>query len=362
MQEPASWRSERGGRRDRRGTSVCGWVLAEPLRPGRVCESWVGVREERRAVVRILRPPFAQDAFASAAWRSAGWAPNRFHHARVPRMLEEGTDEHGAPALVRRWATGQSLDDAARERPLETGAALRLTEQLLDALELAHAHGIVHGAIAPSNVVVTPRGSMRLVDFAAPRPLRAARAPGEEALEAARIGAFTPPERRARTSAAPTGWNEAADVWSVGACLYWALSGRIADGALLAQGVPRDVLAVIELAMARDPADRYESAYAMLGDVRRLQAGQRPRLETVLAPVPSQTYAPRPVRIETTEPLSSSQTAGLESLPAPAPPRSRREKIGNFILLLAIAVLVGAATFVVVRERQGEVPAEVRVR
>jgi hypothetical protein len=104
---------------------------------------------------------------------------------------------------------------------------------------------------------------------------------------------------------------------------------------------------------APDAADRYESAYALLGDVRRLRAGQKPRLETAAAPVPSQSFgAGRP---PTVEPPSSSQTPHLSGSPAVPPPAVPHERLGNLVLLLAIAVLVGAATFVVVRERQGDV-------
>jgi serine/threonine-protein kinase len=329
-------------------------VLREPLREGPISESWLALREGRPAVVRVLRAPFAQDPAASAAWRSASWAANRFHHARVPRVLEDGTDDSGAPVVVRRWAAGRSLEEVVREQPLDAAAALRVIEQLLDALEMTHAHGIVHGAIAPSNVVVTPRGSMRLVDFATPPSPRAAPSAGEQALDAARRSPFTPPERRTPTGSTPLAPTEAGDVWSAGACLLWALSGRAPDGGVGSLGLASDLAAVVELALAPDPADRYESAYALLGDVRRLRAGHKPRLETTVSPVPSQSFGgghPVP-RVEPGEPPSSSQTPHLA---ASAPPQPvRHERLGNLVLLLAIAVLVGAATFVVVRERQGD--------
>jgi serine/threonine-protein kinase len=357
MHEEAAPRgSQRDGRVRRRGASICGWVLREPLREGPVSESWVALREGRTAVVRVLRSPFAQDPAASAAWRSASWAANRFHHARVPRVLDEGTDDSGAPVVVRRWATGRSLEELVRASPLDAASALRVIEQLLDALEMSHAHGIVHGAITPSNVIVTPRGSMRLVDFATPPSGRGGSSTGEHPLHSARRSPFTAPERQTLSGSTRQAPAETGDVWSAGACLCFSLSGRLPEGDLGSLGLPRDLAAVVELALAPDPTDRYESAYAMLGDVRRLRAGQKPRLEPALSPVPSQSFAGwRPPRVEPAEPPSSSQTAYLDAAAAAPPPPVRRERLGNFVLLLAIAVLAGAATFVVVRERQGDV-------
>jgi serine/threonine-protein kinase len=343
------------GRGRRRGASICGWVLQERLREGPVSESWLALREERSAVVRVLRAPFAQDTAASAAWRSASWAANRFLHARVARVLDEGTDDGGAPVVVRRWAKGRSLEDVVRASPLDATAALRVIEQLLDALEMSHAHGIVHGALTPSNVVVTPRGSMRLVDFATPQPGRGEPSTGDKALGAARQSPFTAPERRTPSGSMGQAPIEASDVWSAGACLFFSLSGRAPDADLRSLGLDGDLAAVVALAISPDPADRYESAYAMLGDVRRLRAGQKPRLETALSPVPSQSFGGwRPPRVEPAEPSSSSQTPRLGSAATAAPPNARRERLGNLVLLLAIAVLAGAATFVVIRERQGD--------
>jgi hypothetical protein len=88
----------------------------------------------------------------------------------------------------------------------------------------------------------------------------------------------------------------------------------------------------------------------MLGDVRRLLGGRRPKLEASLAPVPSQSAAHRPV-----QPPSSSGMRGVRAELA-ASPGTLREWRGNFLLVIAIAFLVGLATFVMVKERLAEAP------
>ena len=135
---------------NRMGAAVCGWTLERLLGLGPACESWLaGKRLAPDAVVRVLRDPFANDPRARAEWLGASWAANRFTHARVPRVMQDGADGRGAPVVIRAWARGQALDAVVRGGTLAPRIALQLAEQVLDALEMAHAHGVIHGALSP---------------------------------------------------------------------------------------------------------------------------------------------------------------------------------------------------------------------
>ncbi|HEX8793422.1 MAG TPA: protein kinase [Polyangiaceae bacterium] len=336
---------------EQRGASaaLCGWTLERPLGAGPVCSSWLAVRGDERAVVRVLNAELARDAKARTEWLRANWAANRFHHARVVKVLEQGQEPgpDGAPVIVRAWAEGESLEEAVTRGAVDEAGAMRLLEQVLDALEMAHAHGILHGALTPRNVIVTPRGSARVVDFGSTPGLLVRRSGASERLASHRRGPFLPPERRTVPVAPST---ELADVWSAGACLYFALTGKppTLDAPRLT-GVDPDVAAIVALALEADPAGRYESAYAMLGDVRRLLSGRKPHLDGRAAPIPSQ-------RLPSLVPSSS-------IVHVPAPPQeatpaavTSRQRRGNVLLLLAIALLAGFATFVLVRERLADAP------
>jgi serine/threonine-protein kinase len=335
--------------------TVCGWTIERPLRPGPVCASWLGLRGAERAVVRVLSDAFVADDRARAQWLRASWAANRFHHARVVKVLEQGVDERGVPVLVRGWARGETLEETVLRGVLAPMPALRLIEQLLDAIEMAHAHGIVHGAISPSNVVVTAHGSVRLMDFAA-MPELLELGPGErDALAEARVGSFTAPERRTPHPVAPS---EQADIWGIGACLYCAMVGKppgadpgleLTARAHTAESLSDDVAALVSVSLGRDPLERYESAYAMLGDVRRLLSGRKPNLREAVAAVPSQGLAQGAA-------LPPPSSGTLEVHPTAPPPRRSSERWGNVLLVIAIAVLVGLATFVMMRERLAEAP------
>jgi serine/threonine-protein kinase len=309
---------------------VCGWTVERSLGAGVVCESLLVSRGAETAVARLLQKPFADDAQTCADWLRACWTANRFQHAHVTRVLEQGMDGSGAPVVVRVLAVGETLAQAAVRLRLEVPAALALAVGLLDVLEIAHSHGVVHGGISPANIVISPQGSPRVLDFGHY---------GEDRIATARVGPYSAPERRASPAAPPT---EAADIWSVGACLRAAL-GETA--------IPADVEAVISRAMAADPNERYPSAYALLGDLRRVLAGRRPKLRDSAAPVPSLSVVGAPLLAAAAVPSASLAPLASPSAPAPAPAHQTREWVGNLLLVMAIALLVGLATFVLVRER-----------
>jgi serine/threonine-protein kinase len=284
-------------------------------------------------VARTLRPSFAADEAARADWLRASWTANRFQHPRVARVLEQGSDTEGEPVIVRAWAEGDTLSQVTARGTPEVLVALGLIEQVLDALEIAHAHGILHAGISPSNIIVNERRGVRVVDFGHQ---------GHDRIASGRVGPFSAPERREPHAAPPT---EAADIWSVGACLRFALGTQCA---------PPDVEDVIAVATAADPGERYESAYAMLGDVRRVLSGRKPKLRSSVAPVPSESHAALPTARLVPDPTLRSPPEVREATTVQAPTATTREWIGNILLMIAIALLAGLASFVLVRERLNE--------
>ncbi len=362
-----SARGQGSGRKDSRtGTVLCGWTLERLLGIGPVCESWLAAKPGAPdGVVRVLREPFASDPVARAEWLGASWAANRFTHTRVPRVLQDGADAGGAPVVIRLWASGRSLDELANGGGIDPRIALQIADQLLDALEMAHAHGVIHGALSPSNLVVMPSETIRLLDFATARGLTEVAG----GLLRARVSPYMSPEQRAvfrepdpqPACAAPT---EQSDLWSVGACLHFAIAGRAParEAPSLRRTVPDTepgIGAVVDRALALDPLERYESAYAMLGDIRRIASGRRPKLQSAGLPLPSGN-ARRDGGRESTSGvvgLENSRRASRDvELPARVDVRGRgwTEWLGDLLLFAAIALMVAVATFVLVRERRAD--------
>jgi serine/threonine protein kinase len=358
--------------KQRLGSILKGWRLVRLLGVGPVTAAYEAVKGSgdgaERAVAKVMLGPISAHERARQLFVRASYAANRFTHSRVLPILQDGMTEDGAPFVFHPWTDSEPLAAVvARGEPLTEAQILRIAEQVLDALEIAHAHGIVHGAIVPSNVLVTQRGSIRLIDFATP-PGMSRLGVDNDLLAERRIDPFTAPERCGEP-AEPA--SETADVYSVAACMYYAASrvfprGGAATRTELARTQARPLREVapdispffanvVDHALDLDAARRYETAYAMLGDVRRVMAGRMPKLGQAHAPVPSGSYngmhvqgAPSSRRVDWRE-------GGPASLSVSLPRDSaRREWRGNMVLILAIAALVGVATFVMVREKVEE--------
>lgn len=382
------------------GTRIKGWRLLRVLGIGPISSAYEVIHGEKdsgdRGVLRLLTSDLGKNERAKGQFLRAAYAANRFRHPRVVPIVADGTNDDGTPYVIRAFTDGKTLADAVREASaartgegegeasatphhMDASKVLRIMEQVLDALEIAHAHGVVHGDITPNNVIVTPRGSIRLVDFATPPGTSVVGQDVRDVLIDHRIGPFTAPERCAIPPDVAT---EQTDVWAVAACAYYALSGQYPRGesthrADLATASPiplREIVPtvaepisqILDHALQKEPELRYGSAYAMLGDVRRALAGRRPKLGDALRPVPSGSYrdvslpSSRRMGIPDAGPPRPAQAASsTSSASGPRTPesqareakRQREEWRGNLILIMAIALLVGVATFVVVRER-----------
>ncbi len=357
------------------GTRLKGWRLHRLLGVGPVgatYEAFFGEGDKGdHAVVKTLLGDAATNERARSLFLRAGYAANRFRHQRVIPIQLDGVDDDGAPFLVRTWQEAKPFATVLEEGPIDEPRALRVAEQVLDALELAHSHGIVHGAITPMNILMTPRGSIRLCDFATP-PGVAGSPEDQDVLAALRIGPYSAPER---CEIPPTPASQQADIYSLAACLYEALTRKMARGRAktreelasseivpLRDALPDDarvsdaLVAILEHALHREPARRYDSAYAMLGDIRRAMAGRKPKLGGAERPVPSGSFGHIPLpepssrRMPVIGPPPASETSILKSSSSRRPRRA--EWRGNVVLILAISLLVGVATFVLLRERR----------
>lgn len=205
----------------------------------------------------------------------------RLDHPNIARILDGGTTDDGQAWLVMEWVGGRDLHQC---RSSHGGDCLARFLRLAEAVSHAHQRQVVHGDIKPANVRVGDDGRVRLLDFGVARLL----AGGEEDSQH-RIRALTPawsaPELRAGEPVSTQ-----SDLWSLGALLYWMLTGKLFDPGrgddqrLLAERLGRqcprgeDLAAVIAMACAPNPEDRYASTGDLIRDVERYR-----RCEPVVA-------------------------------------------------------------------------------
>ena len=94
-------------------------------------------------------------------------AAGRLHHAGIVSIFDVGENpENQDPYIVLEYVSGESLNRIlAREKKLPLARALKLAEEIAEALEYAHAQGVVHRDIKPGNILVTEDGHAKIADF-----------------------------------------------------------------------------------------------------------------------------------------------------------------------------------------------------
>ncbi len=124
--------------------------------------------EGRRVAIKVVRS-VGSGSQAVQRFRQECRALARLSHPGIVQLVETGTAAGGLVYLVMEFVAGVSLDRWVAEARPSVQACMRLLGQVLDALAHAHDAGVIHRDIKPHNVVVTPEGQPKLVDFGVAR-------------------------------------------------------------------------------------------------------------------------------------------------------------------------------------------------
>ncbi len=261
------------------------WTLGEQLGVGGAGSVFAAAhRNGTRAAVKVLHPRLAADEEQVARFLREGVIANQLGHPGVVAALDDDVTDDGLVYLVLELLEGTSLAERIEEHaPLDVSEALRIVDQVLDVLRVAHAKGIIHRDVKPSNVFLLRDGSVRLLDFGIAR----APAPGGQATQMGAIfgsPGYMPPEQ---AKGAQELIDERTDVWSVAALLFTMLTGtRLHVAPTTNESLARamfesctpirsvlpsldaTVAAVVDRGLAFDRDDRFSSAERMQGAVR----------------------------------------------------------------------------------------------
>ena len=264
------------------------YLLETPVASGGMADVWRARDQvlDRPVAVKILHEGLAANEEVLERFRrEAVLAAGLSHHA-VVRIFDTGID--GTTCfIVMEMVEGPSLSTELGA-PVPTAEAIRIARGTLEGLAHAHARGVVHRDVKPDNIVLQGR-RVKVADFGI---ASAAFATGDISTTGDLIGnvGYLAPEQVDGGEA-----DARSDLYAVGAVLYEMLTGRppfeggssLATASLrltqdpvppgtLRGGVPRDLEAVVQRAMARDPGGRYESAAEMIAALDRCAAGRDP--------------------------------------------------------------------------------------
>jgi tRNA A-37 threonylcarbamoyl transferase component Bud32 len=266
--------------------------------------------------------------------------------------------------LIMEYVEGVSLADHARRLgPLPVDQACALVGQAALGLQHAHEQGLVHRDIKPHNLMLTPRGQVKVLDFGLAHFARQEDAQGESALTATGtiLGTadYIAPEQTSSSRAVDI----RADVYSLGCTLYFLLTGRVPfpGGTLidkclrhatqapppvssLRPGLPAGLVAVVERMMAKRPEDRFPTPADVFRALRPFADGEPAEGPQRTAAGPA-ADAPRPADAPT-----ESLVEGITDLPVGTRPRADpgRKKVVLVTAGVALALIVPAAVLLAI--------------
>jgi serine/threonine-protein kinase len=237
---------------------------------------------ERPVALKVIASHLAEDPrFRDRFLRESRLAA-RLDHPNVVTVFDS-REEDGELIVAMRFVKGGDLKNRiVQEGPLPPGEAITLLGQVAEALDAAHAAGIVHRDVKPHNILLED-GRAYLSDFGLAKAL------GDSGVlsEASIVGTveYMSPEQWRGEKVGP-----AADVYSLGCVLYEAVTGVAPYARHESESepkLPEGLEAVIERAVSKDPADRYSTAGALIDAARKRQSGA-PAPTRVLAEPPEQ--------------------------------------------------------------------------
>ncbi len=197
------------------------WLVLRRIAVGGTADIYAArdLGDRSRAALKILRPHLTEDPRALLRFEREYDTVRALNHPNLASVLDRGCLPDSRPWFAMELVVGPTLETLLREGPLPTQRALAIVGQVANALAHAHAAGIVHRDVCPSNVVVRRGDQATLVDFG----IALDRAAERITLSGMQIGS---PQWISPEAARGDPIGTAADVYGLGCLLFAAVCGR----------------------------------------------------------------------------------------------------------------------------------------
>ena len=249
---------------------------------------------ERNVAIKVLPAKSIEDSRARSRLLREARAAARLDHPNIC-AIHEVNDKGECPFIVMQYIEGETLASKTMSQSLAPAEVVDIGIQSAEALAEAHSHGVIHRDIKPQNLIITPRGQVKILDFGLAKQLQNGQTIDSEARTETRlteqgqtvgtVGYMSPEQLKGQDIDARS------DLFSLGVTLYECATGKhaftgnsaieIASQILhvdppkpsqVKPGIPPGLEHIILKAMAKDVEGRYQSAGAMLEDFHKLEA------------------------------------------------------------------------------------------
>lgn len=242
---------------------------------------------DRFVAVKVLHAQYAGDRAFVIKFRREAQGAAKLSHPNIVNIYDVG-EEEGKHYIVMEYVSGETLKDKIRrEGALPVQEALRIAEEIAQALEHAHQNNLVHCDIKPHNILVTESGRVKVADFGIARAVSAATMTFNDSVVGS-VHYFSPEQAKGAVIGPKS------DLYSLGVVLYEMIAGVLpfegetpigialkhvqeepAPLRALQPSVPAFAEAIVARAMAKEPEERYASATEMIEDIKAAEHSLR---------------------------------------------------------------------------------------